>query len=57
MGGFKDLHSSNELSWLTIRKSDNPEELPQGQKFINQLDLPPYPNYETLEAKLILVLE
>jgi E3 ubiquitin-protein ligase NEDD4 len=40
-----------------IEKCGDPNSLPRSHACFNKLDLPPYPDYETLESKLVFAIE
>lgn len=57
VNGFKDLHGSDGPRRFTIEKSGDPQGLPRSHTCFNQLDLPSYQDYETLETKLLIAIE
>ncbi|GAA5929329.1 hypothetical protein JCM10213_006350 [Rhodosporidiobolus nylandii] len=63
VNGFKDLQrrvnaqGSDGPRRFTLEKSGEITQLPKSHTCFNRLDLPPYPNYETLESKLAFAVE
>jgi len=57
VNGFKDLQGSDGPRRFTIEKSGDPNGLPRSHTCFNRLDLPPYPDYESLEQKLLFAIE
>ncbi|KXN88286.1 putative E3 ubiquitin-protein ligase hulA [Leucoagaricus sp. SymC.cos] len=57
VNGFKDLQGSDGPRRFTIEKSGDPSGLPRSHTCFNRLDLPPYPDYESLESKLLFAIE
>lgn len=57
VNGFKDLQGSDGPRRFTIEKSGDPSQLPKSHTCFNRIDLPPYKDYATLEAKLTLAVE
>ncbi|GAA6004522.1 hypothetical protein JCM10207_000916 [Rhodosporidiobolus poonsookiae] len=57
VNGFKDLQGSDGPRRFTLEKSGEITQLPKSHTCFNRLDLPPYPNYETLESKLAFAIE
>lgn len=57
VNGFKDLQGSDGPRHFTIEKSGDPSGLPRSHTCFNRLDLPPYPDYESLESKLLFAIE
>ena len=57
VNGFKDLQGSDGPRRFTIVKSGDPSGLPCSHTCFNQLDLPPYRDYVTLERKLRFAIE
>ncbi|GAA5848398.1 hypothetical protein JCM8547_004503 [Rhodosporidiobolus lusitaniae] len=57
VNGFKDLQGSDGPRRFTLEKSGEITQLPKSHTCFNRLDLPPYPNYETLEQKLGFAVE
>ncbi|PWN54239.1 putative ubiquitin-protein ligase [Violaceomyces palustris] len=57
VNGFKDLQGSDGPRRFTIEKSGEINQLPKSHTCFNRIDLPPYPNLSTLEAKLALAIE
>ena len=57
VNGFKDLHGSDGPRRFTIMKSGDPSGLPRSHTCFNQLNLPPYEDYVTLERKLRFAIE
>ncbi|GAA6016898.1 hypothetical protein JCM11491_006906 [Sporobolomyces phaffii] len=57
VNGFKDLQGSDGPRRFTLEKSGEITQLPKSHTCFNRLDLPPYPNFETLESKLAFAVE
>ncbi|KAJ1923208.1 hypothetical protein IWQ60_006016 [Tieghemiomyces parasiticus] len=57
VNGFKDLQGSDGPRRFTIEKSGEVTQLPKSHTCFNRIDLPPYPDYETLKKKLTLAVE
>ncbi|KAJ2385795.1 hypothetical protein GGI05_004586 [Coemansia sp. RSA 2603] len=57
VNGFKDLQGSDGPRRFTIEKSGDILSLPKSHTCFNRIDLPPYPDYETLSSKLTLAIE
>ncbi|KAJ1979372.1 hypothetical protein H4R34_002850 [Dimargaris verticillata] len=57
VNGFKDLQGSDGPRRFTIEKSGEVSQLPKSHTCFNRIDLPPYPNYDTLVRKLTLAVE
>ncbi|PVU96062.1 hypothetical protein BB559_002515 [Furculomyces boomerangus] len=57
VNGFKDLQGSDGPRRFTIEKSGDINSLPKSHTCFNRIDLPPYPDYETLSNKLIMAIE
>ncbi|GAA5945146.1 hypothetical protein JCM1841_001769 [Sporobolomyces salmonicolor] len=57
VNGFKDLQGSDGPRRFTLEKSGEITQLPKSHTCFNRLDLPPYPNFETLEQKLAFAVE
>ncbi|GAA5875464.1 hypothetical protein JCM1840_005978 [Sporobolomyces johnsonii] len=57
VNGFKDLQGSDGPRLFTLEKSGEITQLPKSHTCFNRLDLPPYPNFETLEQKLAFAVE
>jgi E3 ubiquitin-protein ligase NEDD4 len=57
VNGFKDLQGSDGPRRFTIEKAGNPTDLPKSHTCFNRIDLPPYPDYASLEHKLTLAVE
>ncbi|OLY78592.1 putative E3 ubiquitin-protein ligase hulA [Smittium mucronatum] len=57
VNGFKDLQGSDGPRRFTIEKSGDIGALPKSHTCFNRIDLPPYPDYETLAYKLNLAIE
>ncbi|OMJ18486.1 E3 ubiquitin-protein ligase pub1 [Smittium culicis] len=57
VNGFKDLQGSDGPRRFTIEKSGDINSLPKSHTCFNRIDLPPYPDYETLSHKLNLAIE
>ncbi|KAJ2315603.1 NEDD4 E3 ubiquitin-protein ligase [Coemansia sp. RSA 2704] len=57
VNGFKDLQGSDGPRRFTIEKSGDIVALPKSHTCFNRIDLPPYPDYETLSTKLTLAIE
>lgn len=57
VNGFKDLQGSDGPRRFTIEKSGAPNALPKSHTCFNRIDLPPYPDKDTLEQKLSLAIE
>ncbi|KAJ2721794.1 hypothetical protein GGI07_003728 [Coemansia sp. Benny D115] len=57
VNGFKDLQGSDGPRRFTIEKSGDVVALPKSHTCFNRIDLPPYPDYETLSSKLTLAIE
>ncbi|EKM79495.1 hypothetical protein AGABI1DRAFT_120884 [Agaricus bisporus var. burnettii JB137-S8] len=57
VNGFKDLQGSDGPRRFTIEKSGDPSGLPRSHTCFNRLDLPPYPDFESLESKLLFAIE
>ncbi|KAK4052965.1 hypothetical protein OIO90_004089 [Microbotryomycetes sp. JL221] len=55
--GFRDLQGSDGPRRFTIEKIDNSTHLPKAHTCFNRLDLPTYPDYETLVTKLDFALD
>ncbi|BGP45958.1 hypothetical protein JCM10450v2_001797 [Rhodotorula kratochvilovae] len=57
VNGFKDLQGSDGPRRFTLEKSGEITQLPKSHTCFNRLDLPPYPDYDTLESKLAFAIE
>lgn len=57
VNGFKDLQGSDGPRRFTIEKAGEVQQLPKSHTCFNRVDLPPYPDYETLKQKLTLAVE
>jgi len=57
MNGFRELYGSNGAQKFTVEKWGNPDMLPRAHTCFNRLDLPPYPTYPELKAKLVTAIE
>ncbi|KAK4058732.1 hypothetical protein OIO90_000176 [Microbotryomycetes sp. JL221] len=57
VNGFKDLQGSDGPRRFTLEKSGEITHLPKSHTCFNRLDLPPYPDFETLDAKLSFAVE
>ncbi|KAJ2900430.1 hypothetical protein IWW38_000483 [Coemansia aciculifera] len=57
VNGFKDLQGSDGPRRFTIEKSGDIIALPKSHTCFNRIDLPPYPDYDTLASKLTLAIE
>ncbi|KAJ2787768.1 NEDD4 E3 ubiquitin-protein ligase [Coemansia interrupta] len=57
VNGFKDLQGSDGPRRFTVEKSGDILSLPKSHTCFNRIDLPPYPDYETLSSKLTLAIE
>ncbi|KAJ1927635.1 hypothetical protein IWQ60_002738 [Tieghemiomyces parasiticus] len=57
VNGFRDLQGSDGPRRFTIEKSGETTQLPKSHTCFNRVDLPPYPDYDTLAAKLTLAVE
>ncbi|GAA5843929.1 hypothetical protein JCM3766R1_006107 [Sporobolomyces carnicolor] len=57
VNGFKDLQGSDGPRRFTLEKSGEITQLLKSHTCFNRLDLPPYPNFETLESKLAFAVE
>ncbi|GAA5896249.1 hypothetical protein JCM8208_001824 [Rhodotorula glutinis] len=57
VNGFKDLQGSDGPRRFTLEKSGEVTQLPKSHTCFNRLDLPPYPDYDTLESKLAFAIE
>ncbi|KAJ2687989.1 hypothetical protein IWW39_002527 [Coemansia spiralis] len=57
VNGFKDLQGSDGPRRFTIEKSGDVIALPKSHTCFNRIDLPPYPDYDTLASKLTLAIE
>ncbi|KAJ2887332.1 NEDD4 E3 ubiquitin-protein ligase [Coemansia asiatica] len=57
VNGFKDLQGSDGPRRFTIEKSGDVLSLPKSHTCFNRIDLPPYPDYNTLSSKLTLAIE
>jgi E3 ubiquitin-protein ligase NEDD4 len=57
VSGFIDLQGSDGPRRFMIEKCGDPNSLPRSHTCFNKLDLPPYPDYETLESKLVFAIE
>ncbi|RKP39957.1 putative E3 ubiquitin-protein ligase [Dimargaris cristalligena] len=57
VNGFRDLQGSDGPRRFTIEKSGEISQLPKSHTCFNRVDLPPYPDYETLASKLTLAVE
>jgi len=57
VNGFKDLQGSDGPRRFTIEKAGEITQLPKSHTCFNRIDLPQYPNYETLVQKLTLACE
>ncbi|KAJ2577019.1 hypothetical protein GGH19_001662, partial [Coemansia sp. RSA 1807] len=57
VNGFKDLQGSDGPRRFTVEKSGDIVALPKSHTCFNRIDLPPYPDYETLSTKLTLAIE
>ena len=57
VNGFRCLQGSDGPRRFTIVKSGDPSGLPRSHTCFNQLDLPPYEDYATLERKLRFAIE
>ncbi|KAJ1985331.1 hypothetical protein H4R33_004087 [Dimargaris cristalligena] len=57
VNGFKDLQGSDGPRRFTIEKSGEISQLPKSHTCFNRIDLPPYPDYETLVKKLTWAVE
>lgn len=57
VNGFKDLQGSDGPRRFTIEKAGEITQLPKSHTCFNRIDLPPYPDARTLEAKLTLAVE
>ncbi|AMD21038.1 HEL243Cp [Eremothecium sinecaudum] len=57
VNGFKDLQGSDGPRRFTIEKAGEVQQLPKSHTCFNRVDLPAYPDYETLKQKLTLAVE
>ncbi|OMH79887.1 E3 ubiquitin-protein ligase RSP5 [Zancudomyces culisetae] len=57
VNGFKDLQGSDGPRRFTIEKAGTIDSLPKSHTCFNRIDLPPYPDYETLIQKLTMAVE
>lgn len=57
VNGFKDLQGSDGPRRFCIERIDGPALLPKSHTCFNRIDLPPYPDYETLVRKLTMAIE
>ena len=57
INGFRDLQGNDDPRRFTIEKSGDSSGLPRRHTYFNQLDLPPYEDYESLEHKLRFAIE
>ncbi|AET41664.1 NEDD4 family E3 ubiquitin-protein ligase Ecym_8394 [Eremothecium cymbalariae DBVPG len=57
VNGFKDLQGSDGPRRFTIEKAGEVQQLPKSHTCFNRVDLPSYPDYETLKQKLTLAVE
>ncbi|KAJ3331108.1 hypothetical protein HDU76_004062 [Blyttiomyces sp. JEL0837] len=57
VNGFRDLQGSDGPRKFTIEKLGDVNGFPKAHTCFNRLDLPPYPTYEALEAKLSRAIE
>ncbi|KAJ1796406.1 hypothetical protein LPJ59_003769, partial [Coemansia sp. RSA 2399] len=57
VNGFKDLQGSDGPRRFTIEKSGDILALPKSHTCFNRIDLPPYPDYDTLASKLSFAIE
>lgn len=55
--GFSALRGSNGPRKFCIERWGGPDALPRAHTCFNRLDLPPYPNFETLYEKIQLAIE
>ncbi|KAK4048797.1 hypothetical protein OIV83_004563 [Microbotryomycetes sp. JL201] len=55
--GFRDLQGSDGPRRFTIEKIENSTHLPKAHTCFNRLDLPTYPDFETLVTKLDFALD
>jgi len=57
MNGFQELYGSNGPQLFTIEKWGTAKQLPRAHTCFNRVDLPPYPTYADLRAKLLVAIE
>ncbi|KAJ1653781.1 hypothetical protein IWQ61_006162, partial [Dispira simplex] len=57
VNGFRELQGSDGPRRFTIEKSGEITQLPKSHTCFNRVDLPPYPDYDTLVNKLTLAVE
>ena len=57
VNGFKDLQGSDGPRRFTIEKAGEIQQLPKSHTCFNRVDLPPYPDIESLRQKLTLAVE
>ena len=57
VNGFKDLLGSDGPRRFCLERIDDPQMLPKSHTCFNRIDLPVYPNYETLLQKLTMAIE
>ena len=57
VNGFKDLQGSDGPRRFCLERIEGPDMLPKSHTCFNRIDLPNYPNYETLVSKLTMAIE
>ncbi|GAA5964156.1 hypothetical protein JCM21900_003647 [Sporobolomyces salmonicolor] len=57
VNGFKDLQGSDAPRLFTLEKTGESTQLPKSHTCFNRFDLPPYPNFKTLEQKSAFAVE
>ena len=57
VNGFKDLQGSDGPRRFCLERIEGPDMLPKSHTCFNRIDLPNYPNYDTLVAKLTMAIE
>lgn len=57
LNGFRDLQGSDGPRKFTIEMVEDTKMLPRSHTCFNRIDLPPYPSYEILVARLTMAIE